>query len=149
MTIADPEVATTDFEAVQTCSAPPDRVRAALTSPEAVAGWWGETAGSLAVGGRFAVGFGSDRVITMEVAAAGPDGVAWLVEEAPFTPEWAGTTILFEIVGRGTGSEVRFRHHGLTPQFDCYEMCQAGWTHYLASLVAFVDQGAGDPYRGD
>ena len=26
-------------------------------------------------------------------------------------------------------------------------MCTKGWTHYLASLVDYVDRGAGHPYR--
>ena len=26
-------------------------------------------------------------------------------------------------------------------------MCHAGWTHYLASLVAYVDTGEGQPSR--
>ncbi len=26
-------------------------------------------------------------------------------------------------------------------------MCHAGWTHYLASLVDYVDLGTGHPYR--
>ena len=45
----------------------------------------------------------------------------------------------------GAGTELRFRHHGLTPQLECFEMCLAGWTHYLASLVDYVDRGTGTP----
>ena len=68
------------------------------------------------------------------------------MEQAPHTPEWAGTTIVFELAPADGGSELRFRHVGLTPQLECFDMCHEGWTHYLASLVAYVDTGEGHPY---
>ena len=69
------------------------------------------------------------------------------MREAPHTPEWIGTTIVFDVTPAGDGTELRFRHHGLTPQLECFDMCDAGWTHYLTSLVDYVDRGAGHPYR--
>jgi uncharacterized protein YndB with AHSA1/START domain len=138
-----------DFMWVKTVAASPEQVLAALTTPEGVAGWWGTTSGSAgAVGDVLEVGFGTSRVITMDVASLEPGRIEWFVERALHTPEWDGTRIVFELSPKaGDGTELRFRHVGLTPQFECYEMCHAGWTHYLASLAAYAERGVGDPYR--
>ena len=85
----------------------------------------------------------------MEVMADGPSRVEWLVHAAPFTPEWHGTSIVFELAPAGAGTKLTFRHRGLTPQLECFDMCHEGWTHYLASLVDYVDRGEGQPYRGE
>jgi len=147
-TTARPQTAK-DFESVLDFDSPPESVLAALRDAEAIAGWWGVTNGSPTDGAAFSVGFGGNRQIDMVVGAAGPQRVEWQVEAAPFTPEWDGTTIVFEVERAGEGTTVRFRHLGLTPQLDCFDMCHAGWTHYLASLVGYVDRGEGQPYAGD
>jgi uncharacterized protein YndB with AHSA1/START domain len=147
MTIAKTETA--DFTATKTFDQPPEVVCEALTTIDGIASWWGTTAGSAEQGGALHVGFGSDRQIDLVVVAARPDRVEWFVEAAPFTPEWDGTTIEFEVSAKGSGSELRFRHLGLTPKLECFDMCHEGWTHYLGSLVAHVDRGEGDPYRGE
>ena len=42
-------------------------------------------------------------------------------------------------------TELHFRHHGLTPQLECFDMCHEGWTHYVASLVAYVEPARASP----
>jgi uncharacterized protein YndB with AHSA1/START domain len=140
---------TRDFESIKTFEAAPGVVLAALTSDEAISGWWGVTVGSPTRGHRFEVGFGSEKGIEMEAVAVGPSRVAWLVHASPFTPEWHGTSIVFELAPAGAGTELTFRHQGLTPQLECFDMCHEGWTHYLNSLVNYVDRGEGQPYRGE
>ena len=73
--------------------------------------------------------------------------MVWSVEAAPLTPDWAGTTIMFDVEESGEGSTIRFRHQGLTPALECYDMCHEGWTHYLASLVSYVRdrRGSAEP----
>lgn len=149
MAVANPETATTDFESVQTFAVPPEAVVPALTTIEGVSAWWGPTTGSAAEGGTFEVGFGGHRRIVIVAASVGPRHIEWKVQEAPHTPEWAGTTIVFDLGPADEGAELRFRHDGLTPQLECFDMCQEGWTHYLASLVASVDAGEGQPYRAE
>ena len=92
--------------------------------------------------------FGSgSQVLDLHVEPAEEGRVVWSVREAPLTPEWVGTTIVFEVAAAGGGSVLHFRHHGLTPQLDCFDMCHEGWTHSLASLVSYVDTGVGQPSR--
>ncbi len=148
MTIANPKAASTDFEAVKTFTARPEAVLAALRTPEAVTDWWGPATGSADVGGTLEVSFvGRNQVIVMHVEPAGESRVVWRVERAPLTPEWDGTTIVFDVAASGDGSILHFRHRGLTPQLECFDMCHEGWTHYLGSLVSYADTGEGQPSR--
>jgi len=136
-----------DFRGTKAFTSSPEAVLEALSTTDGIAGWWGDTIGSAAEGGTFEVGFGSGRRIVLTAASVDRRRVEWIVEEAPYTPEWPGTTIVFDITPAGGGSEMRFCHHGLTPQLECFDMCHEGWTHYLTSLVDYVDTGVGHPYR--
>jgi uncharacterized protein YndB with AHSA1/START domain len=149
MSTTQTKAETRDFESVKTIEAAPDTVLAALTTDEAISGWWGVTVGTPTRGQRFEVGFGSEKGIEMEAVADGPRLVEWFVHTSPFTPEWHGSTIVFELTASGKGTELRFVHKGLTPQLECFDMCHQGWTHYLASLVDYVERGEGEPYRGE
>jgi uncharacterized protein YndB with AHSA1/START domain len=149
-TAADRTELEQDFESTRTFTAPPERVLAALRSPEAVTDWWGPAEGSAAVGGTLEVSFpGHGQVIGLGVEPTEEGRVAWQVERTPLTPEWVGTTIVFDVQASGNGSVLHFRHHGLTPQLRCFDMCHEGWTHYLDSLVSYVDTGTGQPSRHD
>ena len=68
----------------------------------------------------------------MHVEPAFEGRVIWAVHEAPLTPDWVGTTIYFDVAEAGDGAMLYFRHEGLTPELECYDMCHEGWTHYLA-----------------
>ena len=96
MSTTQTKAETRDFESVKRFKAAPDRVLAALTTEEAISGWWGVTVGAPTRGQRFEVGFGSEKGIEMEAVTDGPSLVEWLVHASPFTPEWHGTTIVFE-----------------------------------------------------
>ncbi|MDQ2874979.1 MAG: hypothetical protein M3Y33_09385 [Actinomycetota bacterium] len=39
-----------------------------------------------------------------------------------------------------------FRHEGLSPQLECYDMCRAGWDQYLPSLRDYLETGTGTPF---
>jgi uncharacterized protein YndB with AHSA1/START domain len=139
-----------DFESTKTFSAPPEKVLAALQTVEGITDWWGPTTGSAEAGGTFEVSFQEHgQVIGLHVEPSDAGRVVWTVEKTPLTPEWVGTTIVFDVAASGDGATLHFRHHGLTPQLECYDMCHSGWTHYLASLVSYVDAGEGQPSRNE
>ncbi len=141
---------TEDFEFVEELAASPDTVHAALTNAASVSGWWGPTTGSAEEGDTLVVSFeGGTQQIVIHVASAERGRVVWQVVSAPLTPEWAGTTIVFELAPSGESTTMHFRHIGLTPQLECFDMCHAGWTYYLASLVEYVERGEGHPYTPD
>jgi uncharacterized protein YndB with AHSA1/START domain len=136
------------FQSTATVAAAPEAVLAALRTIEGVTGWWGPTQGSAEAGGTLEVSFLDGRqLIDMHVEPAPEHRVVWSVESAPLTPDWDGTTIIFDVAEAGDGSTIRFRHQGLTPELECYDMCFEGWTHYLGSLVSYVETGQGEPHR--
>jgi hypothetical protein len=87
------------------------------------------------------------QVIRMHVEPTSERRVVWSVEATPLTPDWVGTTIMFDVAQTGDGSTIRFRHQGLTPAFECYDMCHEGWTHFIMSLFSYVETGQGEPSR--
>jgi uncharacterized protein YndB with AHSA1/START domain len=149
-----------DYEAVVRFDAPPDRVYDALTTVAGLAGWWAPVTGSGDEGGELRFVFsGAARVEDLTLAedplvigvdtARRPARVAWTVLACDFLPDWVGTTPTFEMTPRGTGSELRFRHLGLSPRLECFSSCSAGWDHHLASLRAYVETGRGTPFGSD
>jgi hypothetical protein len=38
-----------------------------------------------------------------------------------------GTTITFDITEVDGGTQVRFTHVGLVPEFECYDVCSDAW----------------------
>lgn len=145
---------TEDFTAVLNLPASPASVSALFTSAAGLSRWWGPTEGDAAVGGTLVTSFGEAGVNAMRVLQAGPTRVVWepiAVEGTTptgHTKEWLGTTVEFDIAptGTGTGTELRFRHAGLTPQLDCWDDCFAGWTHFMASIQTYAETGAGTPF---
>lgn len=136
---------TDDFRSTKTFAAAPDPVFSAVTDIDALTGWWTPAAGGAAAGEtlRFLMG---DLEVVMQVDEADrPSRVRWSVLVCEAAPDWVGTSITFDLEPVGAGTELRFHHHGLNPSLECFEMCNAGWTRHLASLVDYVDRGAGSP----
>src|SRR3984957_17215086 len=115
---------TEDFTAVLNLPASPDAVSALFTSAAGVSRWWGPTEGDGAVGGTLVTSFGEHGVNTMRVLEAGTTPVVGKsipsdgITPTGHTQEWLGTTMEFDIVPAGTGTELRFRHAGLNPQLE-------------------------------
>src|SRR6185312_9991793 len=60
--------------------------------------------------------------------------------------EWIGTETRFDIARKGDKTALRFTHVGLVPEFDCFEACSTGWTHYVGdSLRRLITTGRGKP----
>jgi uncharacterized protein YndB with AHSA1/START domain len=135
------------FHSTMHIDAPPEAVLAALSDTEAVTSWWGPATGSARVGGTLVVSFmGGRQRIVMDVEPAFENRVVWAVKECPLTPDWIGTTIFFDVAEAGDGAMLSFRHQGLTPELECFDMCHEGWTHFLASLVSYAETGVGAPH---
>ena len=143
---------TEDFTAVLDLPASPAAVSALFTSAAGVSRWWGPTEGDAAADGTLVTSFGEHGANTMRVLEAGPARVVWeSVAPEGTTPtahtrEWLGTTMEFDIIPAGAGTELRFRHAGLTPQLQCWDACFAAWTHFMASIETFAKTGTGTPF---
>jgi hypothetical protein len=140
-----------DFTTSFTVSASPDEVFAAINN---VRGWWsGDIDGSTdEIGAEFTYRYQdvhrSKQKITELVSGR---RVAWHVVEGylEFTidkTEWTGTDITFDIAATGSGTEVRFTHVGLVPDYECFESCSSAWSFYInSSLRNLITSGKGDP----
>jgi hypothetical protein len=62
--------------------------------------------------------------------------------------EWVDTTISFEISQKDNKTQIRFTHLGLTPEYECFNACSNGWTHYIQqSLLSLITTGNGQPNK--
>jgi uncharacterized protein YndB with AHSA1/START domain len=130
--------------------APTEQVFDALTTLDGLAGWWTPiVSGNPIRGGEIRFGFaGLDEEIVMRVdEAKHPSTVIWSCLTHTGHPEWEGTRILFQLEPNGDGAGLlRFRHIGLTTRLSCYETCESGWEHFLASLLDYAEHGTGNPF---
>ena len=146
------ETETDDFTAVLHLQASPAVVAELFTSPAGVSRWWGPTEGDGSVGGTLTTSFGEYGVNTMRVLEAGPNRVVWEstvpagATATGHTKEWLGTTMEFDVLADGTGTELRFRHAGLTPQLECFDACADAWTQFMSSIEAYASTGTGTPF---
>ena len=119
--------------------------------------WWSELFEGTSdnEGATFTVRFGDNIYKTFEVTALEADAkVTWLVADSLIDlpqltnkSEWIGTHITWEIKAQGNSTLLQLTHVGLTPVIECYEICQAGWSQFLASFKAFAETGNGMPFK--
>ena len=139
------ETAQQDFEISKSFKKPVDAVFAALTTSADLTNWWTRASGSGATGGELTFYFGDSRAVMRVDNAERASRVKWTVLVCEPLRDWVGTTLNFEVSpDECGGSVVRFRHAGLA-QLECFDQCSSSWTHFLGSLVDFVDTGQGDP----
>jgi uncharacterized protein YndB with AHSA1/START domain len=136
---------TDDFCSTKIFAAAPDAVFSALTDIDALTGWWTPAGGGAGAGETLCFLMGDQEVVMRVEEADRPSRACWNVLVCEPAADWVGTSITFDLEPVGGGTELRFQHHGLNPGLECFEMCNAGWTHFLASLVDYVDRGAGSP----
>lgn len=139
-----------DYRRVLTVRAPAERLFDAIATVDGVRGWWTpRVKGSGERGETMRLEFeGLDEHIDLHVAGMRrPTHVEWSVIEHTSLDDWNATTIRFEIAADGAkASRLAFRHEGLSPRLECYERCEAGWDHFLSSLVAYAERGEGAPF---
>lgn len=64
------------------------------------------------------------------------------------TTEWLGSTLQWRLEGQETQTHIHFTHNGLTPELDCYTVCEAGWDFFfMQSLKAYLETGKGTPHH--
>jgi uncharacterized protein YndB with AHSA1/START domain len=135
-----------DYQSRLTFAASADAVFAALTTTEGLAAWWTPVTGDGLAGGQltFSFGPGSQAVMRVDAAERGV-GVRW-TNLACQVEDWVGTTLQFDFEATPDGgTELRFRHAGLTPRLACFSDCKSGWDHFIPSLRAYVETGVGNP----
>jgi uncharacterized protein YndB with AHSA1/START domain len=141
--------ATDDYANQVHLSASAERVFEILTTAAEFASWWAPATGSATEAGELRIAFDGieDPLVLRVKQARRPSTVIWEVEACAFLPDWVGTTPTFTLSESHTGGcDLRFRHDGLSPRLECYDMCRTGWDQYLPSLRDYIDSGTGNPF---
>jgi len=119
-----------------------------------VRGWWSQEVRGATdrVGGEFDYRFQDVHRCRVRVTELDPGRtVVWRILDNYFNfiddqTEWKDTEVVFEILGRDDGAEVRFTHRGLVEAYECYDVCANAWGGYLTgSLRSLIATGQGQP----
>ncbi len=100
---------------------------------------------------EFSVYFG-DTYVNFRISEVVPDKkIIWLVTDCNLhwikdKKEWKNTEVIWTLAEKGGKTQIHFVHMSLTPESECYESCEAGWTHHLKdSLLKLINNGKGFP----
>lgn len=69
---------------------------------------------------------------------------------ASIREEWLGTKLIWRLEKARDITKITFKHEGLGPQLDCFEICEAGWDYFFGnSLKSYIETGKGHPAKVD
>jgi uncharacterized protein YndB with AHSA1/START domain len=132
-----------------------NKVFDALTN--SITKWWTEMFEGISnqQGHIFTIRFGANVFKTMAVEELIPNKkVVWNVTDSLIDipelnnkTEWINTKIVWEISAQDDQTELHLTHFGLTPQVECYNICQEGWYNFTNSLTEFINTGSGKPFK--
>ena len=115
--------------------------------------WWGIyfSGNSKKQNDKFIVKMGGDSFFNFTLEELIPDKrVVWLVTDC-YMPwysdknEWTNTKLIFDISENNGVTTLNFTHEGLTPEVECYNDCETGWTHWITtSLLSYFTTGKGE-----
>jgi hypothetical protein len=128
--------------------------RQAFAAINNVRGWWsGEIEGRTdTLGAEWTYRYKDVHYSKQKITELVPGKkVAWRVLDSYLSfvkdkTEWNGTEITFEVSRKGDKTEVRFTHHGLLPEVECFGACRDAWGFYVRrSLKSLIATGKGQP----
>lgn len=131
----------------------PNDVFKAVTNPR---GWWSEeiVGGTEKLNDEFDYHFKDVHRSKMRLVEVVPDQkVVWLVVENWFQftkdkNEWTGDRVIFDISKKGDKTQLILTQDGLTPENECYSVCENAWTNYIHnSLKKLILTGKGEPIK--
>lgn len=140
-----------DFIVTISVDKSPAEVFKAVTN---VGGWWseeieGHTANQ---GDVFYYHFQDVHRCTIKLTEVVPNKkIVWEVLDNYFNftqdkTEWIDNTISFDITQTDGHTTLKFTHHGLLPEYECYDICAKCWTEYISgSLFDLITKGRGQP----
>jgi len=134
-----------DYRYTMEVAVPIERIIAAVTDDAEIVRWWTAVSASERNGDEIRLVMGDQSLtVTLERPAEGE--VIWTVRSCEMAPDWVGTEPTFTIRPNDAGNnELTFRHVGLVPSLECFDMCRAGWGHFMPSLRQYLETGEGLP----
>ncbi|WP_207510971.1 SRPBCC family protein [Longitalea luteola] len=142
-----------DFSTTVLVNKTPSEVFSAINNPR---GWWSEEiAGNTnQVNEVFEYHFEDIHYCKVKILELVPNKkVVWQILENDFNftqdkTEWIDTKVVFDIATEGDKTKLVFTHIGLVPEYECYDACHQGWTHYIqTSLKNYINTGSGQPNK--
>ncbi|MDF3064657.1 MAG: Activator of Hsp90 ATPase 1 family protein [Polyangiaceae bacterium] len=134
--------------------APLEKVYAAVSTVEGVAGWWTrETTGESKPAGSINVVFrtptGEEKgQMDFALSKLEPNrSVHWRFTAGP--SEWLGTDVTFDLARSGEYTIVMFGHRGWREPVDFMAHCSMKWATFLLSLRQLAETGEGKPAPTD
>ena len=127
-------------------AATPERVYTAITEQSGLSSWWTpEVEAEPRVGSISEFRFGGGRFVAkMEITELEPERcMRWAVKQG--APEWAGTSVSWELAPKAGGTRVRFGHHGYPSVEGSFANVNFNWAFYLSSLKDYLETGRGRP----
>lgn len=122
--------------------------------------WWsrGFIGSASKADDEFTVRFGPTFKTIRILKASEPTDVTWLciaqqiVMPDGMTPlknpsEWVGHTISWHMAQEADDCRLTLTHIGLTPESECWVVCEPGWDQTLKSLEKFLLDGFGHPFQ--
>lgn len=140
-----------NYSVTFTVDATPKQVFDAINNPR---GWWSEAieGDTAQLGAEFNYHYQDVHRASFKITEFVSDQkVVWHVLDNYFNftkdkSEWIDTDVVFEIVPKGSQTEVRFTHVGLVPDYECYDVCANAWGSYItSSLRNLITTGKGQP----
>jgi uncharacterized protein YndB with AHSA1/START domain len=142
-----------DFTTTLLVNKTPQEVYSAINNPRA---WW-----SIEIDGNtdrindvFDYHFENIHKCKVKVLELVPNKkVVWQILENDFNftkdkTEWVNTKVVYDISEQNGKTQLTFTHIGLVPEYECYEACNQGWTHYIqSSLKKYITSGEGEPNK--
>lgn len=128
--------------------------REAFDAINNVRGWWSAEieGGTEKLHDEFSYHYQDIHRCKMRLVEVVPDErVVWLVLDNYFNfstdqSEWINDKISFEISTKDNKTEIKFTHWGLSPNYECYQICFDSWRNYINnSLYQLISTGVGQP----
>ncbi len=134
-----------DYHYTMHIDVPASQIIEAITDETKIMGWWTAVSAAQRNGDQVRLEMG-DQYLALTVEQPADGEVTWTVTTCEMAPDWVGTIPSFSIRAHGDDScELEFRHLGLVPSLECYDMCRAGWGHFMPSLHQYLQTGQGLP----
>ena len=119
-----------------------------------VRGWWSEEidGNTERLDDEFTYHFEDLHISKIKLIEVVPNKrVVWLMKYNYFKftkdrSELTGTKISLEIEEKDNKTQIRFTHHGLVPELECFDICSNAWSEYIQkSLFSLITTGKGGP----
>jgi hypothetical protein len=117
--------------------------------------WWGKVDNPVAnEGDEFTISFGRTKWRFVITKFSQYNQITWKCIEAEhfveglsnLKEEWLNTELVWTFKENGSEVEVSLMHKGLTPELNCYNICESGWSFFIStSLKNYLETGHGNP----